>query len=93
MFALIVSTDGEDKVHIGSREKLEKKAIEIIEESIDLDSPTWTAFGQAEVEKLLMEMVESGDSESCMELFADISDARGEMVFMRIVSAEMELDA
>lgn len=94
MYALIVSSNGEDAVHVAaSREKIEKKAIEIIRSEIDLDSATWENFGKLEVEQLLMEALEHSETDSAMELFADISDVRGEIVFMRIVKAEVEFDA
>lgn len=94
MHALILSANGEDFVHVAAtREKLDKKAIELIKGEIDLDSATWENFGTLEVERLFLEALEAGEAESAMELFADISDARGDMVFMRIVPAELELDA
>lgn len=94
MHALIVSCNGEDQVHVTSTlGKAEKKAIEIIRGEIDLDHGSWESFGALEVEQLLMEALEAGEAESAMELFADISDVRGEMMFMRIVQAEVELDA
>jgi hypothetical protein len=94
MHALIVSTNGEDAVYVAAtREKVDKKAIEIIRGEIDLDSASWENFGNLEVEKLLMEALEHSEVDSAMELFADISDVRGEIVFMRIVKAEVEFDS
>jgi hypothetical protein len=93
MHALIVSTDGEDHVFVGSLEKMETKAIEIVKAEIDLNHASWENFGSLEVEKLLLEAIEAKEVECVMELFSDISDVRGEMVFMRIVPAEIELDA
>jgi len=93
MYALIISTDGDDVVHVGSQGKVEKKAIEIIRGCIDLDSASWENFGKLDIEKLLMEALEHSEAESAMELFSDISDARGDMVFMRIVKASLEMDA
>lgn len=94
MYALIISTNGEDTVHVGSTlNKMEKKAIEFIRGEIDLDHGSWESFGKLDVEKLLMEALEHSEADSAMELFADISDVRGEMVFMRIVRADVEMDA
>lgn len=94
MHALIVSCNGEDVVYVAAtREKVEKKAIEVIRNEIDLDHGSWESFGALDVEKLLMEALEHSEAESAMELFADISDVRGEIMFMRIVKAEVEFDA
>jgi len=90
MHALIISTNGEDYVHVsGTENKLEKKAIEIIRGHI----PDWDGFGSLDVEKLLIEALDANEVNGAMELYADISEARGEMVFMRIVPAELEMDA
>lgn len=94
MYALIVSTSGEDYVHVSStRERLDRKAIEIIKSHIDLSDESWSGFGSLEVERLLLESMEANEADSAMELFSDISEARTEMVFMRIVPADLELDA
>ena len=94
MHALIISTNGEDVVHVTSTlRKAEAKALEIIKGEIDTSQASWENFGQLEVEQLLMESITAGDAECAMDLFADISDARGDMVFMRIVKAEVELDS
>ncbi len=94
MHALIVSSSGEDEVFVSSsREKLEKKALEIVRSEINLDSASWEDFGKMEVEQLFIEALEANEAEAVMELFADISDVRGDMVFMRIVPAELELDS
>ncbi len=95
MYSLIISCDGEDYVHVGTtRERVEKLALDMIKKEImSKDGGTWETFGELDVEKLLLEVIESKDTDSAMELFTDISDARGEMCHMRIVKAYMEMDA
>lgn len=94
MFALIVSVDGEDFVHVAAtKARLEKKAIEIIKEEIAAQFENWHDFGKLDVEKLLLETLETNAADGAMDLFSDISDARGDMCFMRIVDADLELDS
>lgn len=94
MYSLIISYDGEDRVITSpSRQRLEKEAIDLIKEEMDPDSGTWNNFGHLESERILLECLDAGSADDAMELFADISDVRGDMLYMRIVPANMIWDA
>lgn len=94
MHSLIISCNGEDFVTIsGVRQRLEAKAIDFIRKEINPNHGSWEDFGDQEIEKVLISCLEIGDADSAMELFADISDVRGDICFMRIVPAEMMMDA
>jgi hypothetical protein len=94
MYSLIISCDGEDLVTVSnSIEKLESKALDFINQEIDINRVVWENFGNLEIEKVLLECIEIGDAYSAMELFADISDARGNICYIRITPAEIIMDA
>lgn len=96
MYSLIISANGEDHVSVStSKIRLEEQALQFMNEELKaiIDAGLWTNFGALEIERVLSECLKIGDVEGAMELFATISEARGNICYIRIVPAEMSWDA